>query len=86
MSKEEIAATVNAITGLMRVLEQSDPADKAEIYAQLGLRLTYHPGEKKVIVRAEPGRTCTEGSCPRGESPVIYMPVIMGELALGGCQ
>jgi hypothetical protein len=40
MSKEEIAATVSAITGLMRVLEQADPVDKAEIYAQLGLRLT----------------------------------------------
>ena len=40
MSKEEIAPTVSAITGLMRVLEQADPVDKAEIYTQLGLRLT----------------------------------------------
>lgn len=36
MSKEEIAPTANAITGLMRVLDHAGPADKAEIYAQLG--------------------------------------------------
>jgi len=39
MSKEEIAAIVNAITSLMTVLRDADPHDKAEIYGQLGLRL-----------------------------------------------
>ena len=38
MSKEEIAAIVNAITSLMTVLRDADPHDKAEIYGQLGLR------------------------------------------------
>ena len=67
MSKEEIAATVNAITDLMTVLHNVDPADKADVYAHLGLRLTYNPGPKTVIApRAELGRTCTKGSsCPR---------------------
>jgi site-specific DNA recombinase len=67
MSKEEIAATVNAITDLMTVLHNADPADKADVYAGLGLRLTYNPGPKTVIARAEPGRTCTKGLCPRGD-------------------
>jgi site-specific DNA recombinase len=67
MSKEEIAAAVNAITDLMTVLHNADPADKADVYAHLGLRLTYNPGPKTVIARAEPGRTCTKGSCPRGD-------------------
>ena len=38
MSKEEIDAMVNAITDLMTVLRSADPADKAELYARLGLR------------------------------------------------
>jgi site-specific DNA recombinase len=67
MSKEEIAAIVNAITSLMTVLRDADPHDKAEIYGQLGLRLTYHPSPRTVSARAEPGRPCTKGSCPRGD-------------------
>src|SRR5262249_56833360 len=44
MTKQEIAAVVDALTGLMEVLHDAEPADKADIYAALGLRLTYHPG------------------------------------------
>ena len=66
MSKEEITAIVNAITSLITVLRDADPQDKAEIYSQLGLRLTYHPSPRTVSARAEPGRPCTKGSCPRG--------------------
>ena len=67
MSKEEITAIVNAITSLITVLRDADPHDKAEIYSQLGLRLTYHPSPRTVSARAEPGRPCTKGSCPRGD-------------------
>ena len=69
MSKEEIAAMVSAITDLMTVLRHADPADKAELYTRLGLRLTYNPGpgQRTVSARAELGRTCTKGSCPRGD-------------------
>ena len=51
MSREEIAYVVTALSDLLAVLRQADPADKAEIYAQLGLRLVYHPGDQ--TVRAE---------------------------------
>jgi hypothetical protein len=67
MSREEITAIVNAITSLITVLRDADPHDKAEIYGQLGLRLTYHPSPRTISARAEPGRPCTKGSCPRGE-------------------
>ena len=36
---------------LLGCSRDADPADKAEIYSQLGLRLTYQPGQR--IVRAE---------------------------------
>jgi site-specific DNA recombinase len=66
MSKEEITTIVNAVTSLITVLRDADPQDKAEIYSQLGLRLTYHPSPRTVSARAEPRRPCTKGWCPRG--------------------
>ena len=35
----------------------ADPADKAEIYSQLGLRLTYQPGQRIVRAEAHLGQT-----------------------------
>jgi site-specific DNA recombinase len=66
MSKQEIAAVVAAIRGLMDTLSGANAADKAEIYAGLGLHLTYNPGPRTVITRAEIGHICAKGSCPRG--------------------
>ena len=34
--------------------EWTNPADKADIYGQLGLELTYHPAERKIEVKARP--------------------------------
>ena len=51
MTGEQIAFIVTALDDILAVLRDADPADKAEIYSQLGLRLTYQPGQR--IVRAE---------------------------------
>src|SRR5262249_20214365 len=69
MTKQQIAAVADAPTGLMDVLPDAEPADTADIYAALGLRLTYHPGPgpRMATVSLEPGRSCTKGSCPRGD-------------------
>jgi site-specific DNA recombinase len=69
MTTEEITVMVNAITDVLTILRTADPADKAELYARLGLRLTYQPetDPKTVIVRLETGQSCTKGSCPRGD-------------------
>ena len=75
---------VETITGLMTVLWRGERADKTEIDSAFGLCLTYHPGPKTVTTRAEIGQTCAKGSCPRGESPLTYMPAITSELVLGG--
>jgi site-specific DNA recombinase len=52
MSREEISSVVSALSDLLAVLQAADPADKAEIYTQLGLRLTYRPGDDPAV-RAE---------------------------------
>jgi site-specific DNA recombinase len=51
MTKEEIRTIVDSFTSITAVLRDADPADKAQIYQQLGLQLRYDPG--KQIVRAE---------------------------------
>src|SRR6185437_8732881 len=35
--------------------------------ARASLHLTFNPGPRTVITRAEIGQTCTKGSCPRGD-------------------
>jgi len=51
MTRDQIASIVTMLADILAVLADADPADKAEIYSQLGLRLTYQPGQR--IVRAE---------------------------------
>jgi DNA invertase Pin-like site-specific DNA recombinase len=51
MSRDEIAAMVEALGDMLTVLAEADPADKAEVYRQLGLHLTYQPTTQ--TVRAE---------------------------------
>jgi site-specific DNA recombinase len=58
---------VNAVTSIVTLLSRVAGADKPELYAQLGLRLTYHPGQRTEAARAEAGRICTKGLCPRGD-------------------
>ena len=61
MSQDEIAAIVTALGDLARVVSRADPADKSEIYAQLGLALTYQPGERLVRATLRPGRNMRKG-------------------------
>ncbi|MCA1674836.1 MAG: recombinase family protein [Actinobacteria bacterium] len=51
MTRDEIQSLVEALGNIRTVLADADPDDKAEIYQQLGLRLTYQPG--KHLVQAE---------------------------------
>ncbi len=51
MSRDEIASLVRALADLVTVVRAASPADKAQIYTGLGLRLTYQPGER--LVRTE---------------------------------
>lgn len=68
MSKEEIRSLVEALGNIRAVLTDATPEDKAEVYRQLGLHLTYQPAKR--LVRAETRfdpRSWGYGSCPRGD-------------------
>jgi site-specific DNA recombinase len=51
MTRQEIESTVTALAGLLAVIRDADPPDKAEIYTRLGLKLTYQPAGQ--IARTE---------------------------------
>lgn len=54
MSRNDIHAMVDTLGGLLDVLRHADPADKAEVYRELGVRLTYNHTEHTVL--AEPNQ------------------------------
>jgi hypothetical protein len=56
MTRDQIASIVTELGDIQAVLADADPADKAEIYTQLGLRLTYQPGQRIVRAEAHPGQ------------------------------
>jgi site-specific DNA recombinase len=49
LSREQITALVDQMAGLTSILRHADPRDRAEIYTQLQLRLTYQ-NERKIIM------------------------------------
>ena len=66
MSTDEIHRVVEALGNITAVLRDADPADKALIYRELGLNLTYRPTARTVSAQASPSGSCTE-LCPRGD-------------------
>jgi len=73
MSRDEITSIVTALSDLLTVLRNADAADKAEIYAQLGLRLTYAPVGR--VVRTEmrvvsPAQYCKFESVRGANAPI----------------
>jgi site-specific DNA recombinase len=53
MTQQEIKSIVDKFADIARVLIDADPDDKAEIFRQLGLKLTYHPGRQLVKAQIE---------------------------------
>jgi site-specific DNA recombinase len=51
---DQITAIVHQVGELTTVLAEADPTDRAEVYRQLGLKLTYRPEQQKVRVQAQP--------------------------------
>jgi site-specific DNA recombinase len=68
MSSQEIKELVDALGGLLNALRTADPADKLEVYRQLGVKLTY--SHEKRVVMAE----------TRPEPPVCVVSVSEGGL------
>jgi hypothetical protein len=71
-TRDEIAAIVTSLSDLHAVVRDASPSDKAEIYKQLGLRLTYQPGQRIVQAQAalSEGRYWAIESVRGGTDPV----------------
>ncbi|MDX6345786.1 MAG: hypothetical protein QOF84_576 [Streptomyces sp.] len=54
MSRDEIRIVVEALGGLLALPREADPADKAEVYRQLGLRLTNDHETRMVLAECRP--------------------------------
>jgi site-specific DNA recombinase len=54
MSRDEIHALVDTLGGLLTALHHADLADKAEVYRELGVRLTYDHEEHTVLAETRP--------------------------------
>lgn len=55
MSELEIQALVAALGNVRTVIADAEPADKADVYRHLGLKLTYNPGKR--TMGAEMGKS-----------------------------
>jgi hypothetical protein len=69
MTPNEINTLVEAMSGIATILRQADPTDKAEVYRQLGIKLTFTPGLRLIQAEASPNRSCTK------VCPAIIMPL-----------
>ncbi len=54
LSRTEIKNVIDALDGLLAILGRADPADKADVYRQLGLRLTYDHQTQTVLAESRP--------------------------------
>jgi site-specific DNA recombinase len=67
ISREEITRHLAEMRDVTSALATAALADKATLYGQLGLSLTYHPDAKRVDVKAEPMSGMYVKRCPRGD-------------------
>ena len=82
MTPDEINALVSALSNVLGVLRAADPADKAMIYGNVGLRLTYQPNTHKMIAEATPPAIMYDGSCPEGDLNPSYIVKLCEDLTL----
>jgi hypothetical protein len=61
-----MTAIVAALGDLVQVIRDADPADKADLYAQLGLTLTYRPQKRLVEASVTPSLHVCKGFVSEG--------------------
>jgi hypothetical protein len=66
MTRDEIAAIVTTLGDLVQVIPDADPADKGELYTQLGLSMTYRPQERLVEATVTPSLHICKGFVSEG--------------------
>lgn len=79
LTPSQIRALVGGMKEALVALSKADAESKAILYETLGIELTYHPGDRVVIVEARPDACRTErvgGGC----STMPTWPVLRGQL------
>ena len=64
-SADEVRQMIDELGDLTAALAQADPGSKAQVYADLGVRMVFSPERKRVAVEATP-RVC-QWLCRRGD-------------------
>ena len=81
LTEAEISQLVGGFRDIVKTLRRADPASKAAVYRELGLRLTYAPVQRTVLVEATPNMG--DLSCPRGDlNSNPTSPLLRAELDL----
>jgi site-specific DNA recombinase len=83
MTADEINLLVDAMSGIATILRQADPADKAQVYQQLGIRLTYRPGLRLIQAEASPSGSCTK-VCPELHTKDTHTVIASKKLMIRG--
>lgn len=65
ISEKEIAEMIPRLAEMAKVIKKADPADRNDLYTQMGLHLIYDPLERVVAVEARPNMY--QSACPRGD-------------------
>ncbi|MGC0319288.1 recombinase family protein [Kitasatospora acidiphila] len=89
LTRDDIAALARSHCNLVTVLAAAEPADRVELYRQLGLILTYDSGKQKVLVEMNlnqhfsESRGLTVGVRGRTQTVSRRRSGVSGELDLG---
>jgi hypothetical protein len=84
MSEAQIQTIVEALGGLLGLLRNAEPSDRAEIYTRVGLQMTYQPGSETVL--AQVTSKSFDGVvyvCPRSNTRDIHTVIASREMACG---
>jgi len=81
MSKQQITSLVAQLGDIMATLKCADPADKAEVYAELGLRLTFDPERRVLVAETQPADPCRKGRV-RGGTQTLHTSALSAEFSL----
>jgi site-specific DNA recombinase len=65
ITEKEIQEMIPAMAELPKILRKADPADRNDLYMQMGLHLVYDPSMRVVTVEARP--RMYQSACPRGD-------------------
>ncbi|GAA2406066.1 recombinase family protein [Actinomadura vinacea] len=76
VSREEIVRVLEQTGDLVRVVLEADPLDKADLFKEMGLWMTYYPQKRLVEAQVIPGPPHVRSVCVRGGyEPVRQTPI-----------